>query len=250
MEDMKIVYKDIDDLTPYENNPRNNDEAVEYVANSIAEFGFKVPLVIDKDNVVVSGHTRLRAAKKLGIRQVPCILADDLDEQQIKAFRLADNRVGEIATWDMDKLAMEIGEMDFDMGAFGFDSEFYEIEDFSASADDLFYTRATNIPQYEIKGDEPELSELVDTSKADFLIAEIDEADIPDDIKAFLRMAATRHYVFTYSKIAEYYAHASEEVQELMERSALVIIDYNDAIANGYVSLTADIASMRGEDYA
>jgi ParB/RepB/Spo0J family partition protein len=82
------------ELKPYEKNPRRNDASVEYVANSIKEFGFKVPIVIDRDGVIVAGHTRYKAAKKLGMEKVPCIVADDLSEAQIKAFRLADNKVG------------------------------------------------------------------------------------------------------------------------------------------------------------
>ena len=92
---MEIVNKKVSDLIPYENNPRFNDEAVDYVAKSIKEFGFKVPIVVDKDNIVVAGHTRLKAAKQLEMLEVPCIVADDLNEEQIKAFRLADNKVSE-----------------------------------------------------------------------------------------------------------------------------------------------------------
>lgn len=87
-----IVYKKIDDLIPYENNPRKNDEAVDKVALSISAFGFKVPVVIDVNNIIVTGHTRVKSAKKLGMTEVPCLIADDLTEEQIKAFRLADNR--------------------------------------------------------------------------------------------------------------------------------------------------------------
>lgn len=103
---MNIVELSIHDLVPYENNPRNNLEAVEYVANSIEKFGFKVPIVVDTNNVIVAGHTRYMASKKLGLETVPCIVADDLTEEQIKAFRLADNKVSEIATWDDELLAM------------------------------------------------------------------------------------------------------------------------------------------------
>ena len=119
---MKIIDIDINKLIPYEKNPRKNDGAVEPVANSIREFGFKVPIVIDKENNVVCGHTRLKAAKKLGMKTVPCIIADDLSEEQIKAFRLADNKVGELAEWDFDLLGEELdGIFDIDMGDFGFD---------------------------------------------------------------------------------------------------------------------------------
>ena len=92
---MQIINKTLTELTPYRNNPRKNDAAVDKVAASIAEFGFKVPVVIDKDGTIVAGHTRYKAAQKLGMPEIPCIVADDLTEEQIKAFRLADNKVGE-----------------------------------------------------------------------------------------------------------------------------------------------------------
>lgn len=112
------------DLIPYENNPRINDGAVEAVANSIKEFGFKVPIVIDADNVVVAGHTRLKAAERLGIEAVPCIVADDLTPEKVKAFRVADNKTAELAEWDFEKLEEELqklSSLDFDMSQFGFD---------------------------------------------------------------------------------------------------------------------------------
>lgn len=117
---MEIIEKKIEELTPYENNPRKNDGAVEYVANSIRDFGFKVPIVIDKNNVIIAGHTRLKAAKKLGMKTVPCILADDLTDQQVKAFRLADNKVGEIAQWDFDLLVGEIADIEINMEKYAF----------------------------------------------------------------------------------------------------------------------------------
>lgn len=123
---MEIVNVAVDKLVPYENNPRNNTEAIQYVANSIKEFGFKVPLVIDSDNVVICGHTRLLAAKQLGLKDVPCVVADDLTDEQIKAFRLADNKVGEIATWDLNKLQLELDFLDCNMEEFGFISAMEE----------------------------------------------------------------------------------------------------------------------------
>lgn len=127
---MEIINKAVGDLVPYENNPRINDHAVQYVRESIANFGFKVPIVIDRNNVIVCGHTRLKAAMELGMEEVPCTVADDLSDEQIKAFRLVDNKVGELASWDrvalqveldkIDNICMadfgfpEVGEMDFD----------------------------------------------------------------------------------------------------------------------------------------
>lgn len=119
---MDIINIALKDLKPYENNPRKNDDAVKYVAESIKEFGFKVPIVIDKNNVIVAGHTRYKAAKKLKMSEVPCIIADDLTDEQIKAFRLADNKVAEKAEWDFDLLNTELDDIiDLDMELFGFE---------------------------------------------------------------------------------------------------------------------------------
>lgn len=121
---MDIVLKKIADISPYENNPRKNDEAVKYVAESIRTFGFKVPIVIDKHGIIVAGHTRYKAAKKLNLKEVPCIVADDLTDEQVKAFRLADNKVAEKAEWDFELLDLELDDLlDFDMTVFGFDEE-------------------------------------------------------------------------------------------------------------------------------
>lgn len=118
---MKIIEKNIDSLTPYANNPRHNENAIEPVAASIREFGFKVPIVIDKSGVIVTGHTRLKAAQKLGMKKVPCIIADDLTPEQINAFRVADNKVSEFAEWDFEKLEAELSALSLDMSEFGFD---------------------------------------------------------------------------------------------------------------------------------
>ena len=125
---MEIIYKKIDELNEYENNPRINDEAVEIVANSIREFGFKVPIVIDSNNVIITGHTRLKAARELEFTEVPCIVADDLTEEQVRAFRLADNKVAEFSYWDYEKLIQEAKEIKYsDLKEFGFTKE--EIEE-------------------------------------------------------------------------------------------------------------------------
>lgn len=138
---IQVVYKSVDELIPYINNPRLNDDAVDAVASSIKNFGFKNPIVIDSDNEIINGHTRLKAAKKLGLDTVPVIVADDLTEAQKKAFRLVDNKVSEIAEWDIEKLDIELEELnglDLDMSAFGFgeamidvdlDNVFFEEED-------------------------------------------------------------------------------------------------------------------------
>lgn len=118
---MQIIYKNIEDIKPYENNPRINDEAVEYVANSIKEFGFRNPIILDKNNVIICGHTRLLASKELKLKEVPCIIADDLTDEQVKALRLADNKVAEKSMWDYSKLDEELEDiLNIDMSKFDF----------------------------------------------------------------------------------------------------------------------------------
>lgn len=243
---IEIVMRKIGELKPYENNPRHNDMAVDAVAASIKQFGFKNPVIIDKDGVIVAGHTRYKAAKKLEITDIPCISADDLSEEQIKAFRLADNKTAELAEWDEDLLGKEMQEIiNIDMSQFGFSIGEDELGE---EMQDDKYTLKVKIPQYEITGECPEISDMLDSSKADELIQEVEAADITEEIREFLIQAARRHNVFNYRNIAEYYAHAEPEVQKLFEKSALVIIDVNDAIANGYVQLATDITDiMEGE---
>ncbi len=133
---MNIVMKKTSELIEYENNPRNNEAAIDAVAKSIEEFGFKVPIVITKENVIIAGHTRLKASLKLGLATVPCIVADDLTEGQIKAFRLADNKTAELASWDFTKLESELESIEMDMSVFGFEDLESKVPD-NATDDDF-----------------------------------------------------------------------------------------------------------------
>src|SRR5574344_443251 len=149
---LNVVTMKIADLKAYENNPRKNEKAVNAVANSINSFGFKVPVIIDKNNVVVAGHTRLMACKKLGIDEVPCVIADDLTEDQIKAFRIADNKTAELADWDFDKLKEELGSIDIDMEQFGF-TDLEKIMDREVMEDEFDENEALPENPYAKKGD-------------------------------------------------------------------------------------------------
>lgn len=137
---MEIINKKIEELKPYENNPRFNDDAVEYVVNSIKEFGFKVPIVIDKNNIIVAGHTRYKASLELGLKEIPCIIADDLSDEQIKAYRLADNKVSEKAEWNIESLDDELKDiLDINMEDFGFENieiEWDNVEDLTEASYD------------------------------------------------------------------------------------------------------------------
>jgi len=149
---MKIKNLNLNSLIEYENNPRDNDAAVDAVAASIKEFGFKVPIVVDSNLVIVAGHTRLKAARKLGLVEVPCLIADDLTDEQIKAFRLADNKTAELATWDLSKLEEELFDIDMDMLQFGFEELHSDIPD-NATDDD--FDPDSEIPEVPVsqKGD-------------------------------------------------------------------------------------------------
>ena len=134
---MEIKMVSVSDIIPYENNPRKNADAVKYVKNSIEQFGFKIPMVLDANNVIVCGHTRFLAEKKLGMKEVPCTYADDLTEEQIKAFRLADNKTAEFAEWDIDKLAIEMqGLPDINMADFGFLDEIGDMDEAAEITED------------------------------------------------------------------------------------------------------------------
>ena len=136
---MDIKSMKLEDLRVYENNPRKNDEAVPYVAASIKEFGFKVPIIIDKNNVIIAGHTRYKAAKELKLKSVPVVVADDLTEDQVNAFRLIDNKTQELSSWDFNKLLDELNSLidDIDMTQFGFSPIGEEEESGNKASQDL-----------------------------------------------------------------------------------------------------------------
>lgn len=238
---MKVEYVDPAELVPYGKNAKQHPPAqIEKIANSILRFGWQQPIVVDRNKVVIIGHGRLAAAKELKQKKVPVVYADNLSDDDVKALRLADNKLNE-SEWIENLLAEELAELDIagiDMSQFGFEN----VADLDEIANP--YTKTVNIPQYEPTGEDPPIDQLVDKSKTAELLKEIDESDLPDDEKDFLRLAAQRHLAFNYKKVAEYYANASEEMQELMEKSALVIIDYDDAIAYGYTRLNNDVREM------
>lgn len=237
---MDIINTALSDIVPYAANAKKHDQTqINNVARSIKKYGFVQPIVIDRDGVIVIGHCRALAAKKLGMEEVPCVCVDNLTQEQVNALRLVDNKSNE-SGWDFDLLASELNEVD--LSAFSFDWGISE-----SKTEENPYTTEVKIPQYEVVQDEPLIEELYDREKEDELISEIDESNVSDKEKEFLRAAAHRHCVFDYRNIAEYYASASPEMQRLMERSALVIIDYDNAIANGYAELSDKIAEMRGD---
>ena len=244
------TYEDISTLVPWENNPRKNDHAVAAIMDSIKRFGFASPIVArTEDRMVIAGHTRLKAAIQLGLKTVPVRLLD-ISRAEAEALALADNRTAEIADWDDEALADVLVSLKgdgVDLDGLGWSSTDLSelLGTLNGTDNDPNYTQKIKSPIYTPKGDEPELSELCDEAKTTALEEEIEAADVPDEIKRFLRMAAQRHNVFDYEVIAEYYAHAPAEVQDLMEQSALVVIDFDKAIEHGFVHLTKALAEAR-----
>lgn len=246
---MKVEKVKIASLTMDPENARTHSERnINAIAGSLNAFGQRRPLVV-WDNIVIAGNGTLEAAKSLGWTEIEITRCPpDWTSDQARAYALADNRTSELAEWDSDILAEQLIELDsvgFDVSEWGFDA--LEPPTDPGESDNP-YTTAVNIPQYEIVGDKPDLLELFDDAKMQDLVKEIKAADIPSDIKEFLRLAAYRHVVFNYRKIAEYYPHAPADVQRLMERSALVIIDLDDAIREGYVRFASTISEIKQID--
>ena len=254
---MKIEYKDINDLIPYVNNARtHSEEQINQIALSIKEFGFTNPVLIDKNDGLIAGHGRVMGAKKLGLKEVPTITLDNLTEAQKKAYIIADNKIALNAGWDEELLKIELQslqEMDFDLSLTGFSDE--ELKDFDLNIEDEMiinddppYSQKVEIPTYEPDGEKPSFSEMYEDEKVLKLIDRIENSSVDNEIKQFLKLSAYRHLRFNYEKIANYYAHSNKEVQELMEDSYLVIIDFNKAIENGLLSLENEISEIYNED--
>lgn len=246
--EIQITQTPLTDIQPYPNNPRKNNKAIDVVAESIKEYGFQQPIVVDKNGVIIVGHTRYYASKKLKLSQVPVIVADNLTDVQIDAYRIADNKTNEYADWDEDVLIAELEQiLKINQNQLtGFTED--ELNKLFGVDDDT-YSKKIETPVYEIKGEKPSEWELTNTDKTMELCAEIEASDIPQEVKQFLKIAAQRHTVFEYEKIAEYYAHATPEVQELMENSALVIIDFDKAIEQGFIELGNNIAKSYNKDH-
>lgn len=229
------LWIDPNEVVPYEKNAKiHTDKQVKNIVNSIKRFGWQQDTVLTKDNVLVIGHGRRLAALEIGCEMPYHVIdknADELTDEDIRELRIADNQTNAETGFDFDALAEDIEDLDFS----GFDFDFGLSS--SQESGEEKYTGKTDIPQYEPSGEEWDTSDLYDDSKTLELVQEIENSGVDDDVKQFLIKAACRHTRFNYKRIADYYSNASTDVQELMERSALVIIDYDDAIKNGYTKL-------------
>jgi len=253
MDNYKTVIRKITDLTPYENNSRtHSEEQIQQVMNSIKEFGFTNPPIIDENNNVLAGHGRLEAAQNLGFVKVNCVQTTGLSNAQKKAYVIADNQIALNAEWDLDLLKIEIdslNEEDFNIDILGFDFDFItDLFTEESSGDDNPYSTNIDAPTYEPNNKKPKLTELIALDKTDELIAKIKSSKVSAKEKTFLLAAAERHTIFDFSNIADYYAHSNKEMQGLMEDSALVIIDYNKALEAGFIRVSKAINDQCKED--
>jgi hypothetical protein len=227
-------------ISEVKNNPNNprviKDDKFDKLVNSIKEFPKMLdirPIVVNDDMIVLGGNMRLKACKAAGLKEVPIIKASELTEDEQKQFIIKDNVSGGEWDWDMLKTEWDSEQLD----EWGLDVPN------SQNKDDI-YTTKVDSPTYEIKGEKPEEENLYSLGKYNQLMDKINSSDIDEKTKLFLQMAATRHIVFDYGLIAEFYAHADEKTQELMEDSALVIIDYDKAIELGFVKLFGTLETL------
>lgn len=243
---MKIKDVNVTEIKPYElNNRKHPHTQVERIAKSIREFGFNQPLVVDENNVIIVGHGRLMAALELGLQSVPVVQLVNLTEVQKNAYRILDNKLQNDGEWDIDNLRVELlklAEANFDLGGYGLNEFQKQLESGEIQASN--YTRKIEAPVYEPKEPEPpSLSDVYNDLKVQILLAGIREAKIDEETRKFLTIAAYRHAVIDFEKAAEFYAHASKEVQNLMEESALVIVDFDKAIEQGFVEMIKSFIS-------
>jgi hypothetical protein len=251
----------IDRLVPYARNARtHSDEQISQIAASIKEWGWTTPVLVDEQGGIIAGHGRTLAAQRLKMKEVPVMVAKGWSDAKKRAYIIADNKLAQNADWDNIMLSLELEELDglgFDLDLTGFTpEEILELTSFDADdeqIDQSKYTKKIDAPVYTPSGDCPAINELYDKVKYEQLTAKIyQDPEIKSEIKEFLLAAAARHVRFDFEQIAEFYAHASPDIQQLMEDSALVIIDFDKAIANGYVKLSQSIsdvyASEKGEE--
>jgi len=219
------------------NNPRYITESkFKKLVKSIKKFPEmleKRPIVVDENLMVLGGNMRLRACKEAGLKQVYISVAKNWSDEKKNEFIVKDN-IG-YGEWDWDILANEWDVDQLDEWGLDVPKEDEEKE---------LVSKKIVSPQYEIKGENPDVNELYNVDKANYLIDKIEKMDIDDDVKRFLIYGANRHVVFNYEKIAEFYAHADKDIQELMEDSALILIDLNSAIDKGFVDLTYEFGKL------
>lgn len=258
MSQRNITYRtvDIDSIQTHPKNVRQGD--IGAISESLKTHGQYRSIVVDgRTNLILAGNHTWKAAKALGWSEINAGFIETKDDDEALRILLADNRTNDLATYDdtgLTELLKQLTETDIGLVGTAFDGDaldqlLMDLEQKPFGLDlETKYSQAVKVPQYEIVGDEPQLSELVDKTKATQLRNEILKANLPENLEEFLLTAVARHLVFNYAKIAEFYPHQTLEVQKLMERLVLIIIDADDAIANGYASFKQTIDDLLIED--
>ena len=242
----------IEGLRPYHRNPRQGD--VGTIMQSLEHHGQYRPIVVNsRTQEVLAGNHTLEAARQLGWEQIAATFVD-VDEDQAARIVLVDNRSTDLAAYDdavLAELLEELAKTDQGLSGVGFDGDDLDqlLADLKADEGENTYTTTIESPIYEPSGPPPAIQDLASTAVRDELLAEIDAADLLPEVTDFLRLAAHRHTRFDYETIANYYAHAPENIRKLMEASALVIVDYDQAVERGFVRLHEAIGEAFGEDY-
>jgi hypothetical protein len=238
---------DLAQLRDHPRNPRRGDDSS--VAASLDRNGWYGAIIAQQSTrQILAGHTRRRVLTSTGEQRGPVIWVD-CDDETATRILLADNRTAELASWDTEALAALLGEIPDLMGT-GYDAEAFDalVRDLAGPVPDEKYAREANAPHYEPSGTQPAVSEMYDQTRTSELLAAIEAAEVPASLKDFLIAAAHRHTVFRYDRIADYYADASPAEQRLMEDSALVIVDLDDAIRLGYAKLASTLQILRELD--
>lgn len=238
----KIEMVDIESIVPNPKNAnRHSVEQIKRLEKLIQYQKFRNPLIIsNRTGFLIVGHGRLEAAKNLGMSKVPVIYQDFKDEAQEYSYLISDNEIARWAELDLHSVYTDLKELELeDVDFLGIEN--FELPDIDQELEEEKYTRKVESPIYEPTGEKPKLSDIYDTDKYYSLINEIDKSDLEESEKVFLRFAAARHIKFNYKDIAEYYAHADAKTQDLMENSALVILDFKKAIELGFVKLNDEV---------
>lgn len=245
-------------------DPKNyrihNEKNKRLIRKSLEDCGAGRSILFDKDNCIIAGNGVYEQAQTLGLpvriiesdgTELIAIKRTDLstEDARRKALALADNHTSDTSVFNVEAVIEDFSPEELDLWEFSIDNIETPIISNEAEANNDPYTKKVASPVYVPTGSKPEITELFDVKKYNTFVSEIERSSLPSDEKSFLLLAATRHIVFDYSKIAEYYAHAGKETQEIMENLALVIIDFDKAIELGYVKLKQDIAEQYKEDY-